>query len=125
MKHSLIGFYFFAILANAVFVLNSCAPKTTTEVRGTPGITGATGGQGANGHDGEDATPVTVVQLCPGHSTYPSVFLEYAICLQGQLYGVYSSNGGFLALLPPGTYSSNAIGSACTLTIGTNCEVSN
>lgn len=90
---------------------------------GTNGHDGAKGDTGASGHDGQNATPVTMVNLCPGVSTYPGVFVEIGICLQGKLYGVYSANGGFLTELPPGTYSSNAIGSACNLMIGANCVV--
>ena len=94
--------------------------------QGTPGQAGqngATGPTGANGANGADAIPVTSVKLCPGESTYPSAFVEYALCLEGRLFAVYSANGGFLALLPPGNYSSNAIGSSCSLTVGPNCQV--
>ncbi len=65
-----------------------------------------------------------MIRLCPDAPSYPSVFVEYAICVQDQLYGVYSANGGFLSLLPPGAYYSNAIGSACDLTVGPHCAVS-
>src|ERR1700689_3913792 len=76
------------------------------------GPVGPAGAPGLNGTNGIDATPVTIVQFCSNVTpTYPSVFPEYGICLGGQLYGVYSANGGFLALLPPGEYNSNAIGS--------------
>lgn len=92
--------------------------------QGSTGETGAVGPSGLQGTPGADATPSYMVKLCPGASSYPTVFIEYAICVQGELYGVYSSNGGFLALLPPGNYSSNAIGSACNLTVGPNCAVS-
>jgi hypothetical protein len=78
-----------------------------------------------NGSSGTNATPVTTVQLCPGTPTYPSTFVEYGVCIGGNLYGVYSANDGFLALLPPGTYSSDGINASCNLTIGPNCAVSN
>src|SRR5260221_12011066 len=96
--------------------------------KGDPGLTvvgpqGPTGASGSDGYDGVDLTPVTIVNLCPGIPSYPGVFVEVAICLQGQLFGVYSANGGFLTLLSPGNYSSNAIGSACDLTISPNCIV--
>ena len=81
---------------------------------------------GTNGTDGAPGTPGTVVQpvqLCDGVQTYPSTFIESAFCLGGKLYGVYSVNGGFLAELPPGQYSSNGVGSSCTFTIGENCQV--
>lgn len=90
---------------------------------GTNGRDGLKGDTGASGHDGQNATPVTIVQLCPGVNSYSVIFVEVGICLQGKLYGVYSANGGFLTELLPGTYSSNAIGSACNLTIGANCVV--
>jgi Collagen triple helix repeat (20 copies) len=88
------------------------------------GPQGPAGINGTNGTNGTNATPVTVVQFCPNDTpTYPSTFPEYGICLSGQLYGVYSANGGFLALLPPGQYISNAIGSTCTFTIQANCII--
>jgi len=86
---------------------------------------GIQGQQGPQGNPGQDATPVTVVQFCQGVTpAYPSSFPEYGICLDNQLYGIYSANGGFLALLPPGTYSSDGINASCTFTIAQNCQVS-
>lgn len=89
------------------------------------GTNGANGQNGINGTNGANATPVTEVQLCPGTPSYPSLFPEYALCIEGTLYGVYSANGGFLAELPPGTYSSDGINDSCTLVIGPNCFVTN
>lgn len=87
-------------------------------------IVGPIGPAGSPGANGIDATPITVVDLCPGVTSYPGVFIEVGLCINRGLYGVYSANGGFMTYLPPGNYSSNAIGSACTLTIGSNCMVS-
>lgn len=89
------------------------------------GHDGSNGQDGHNGVDGVDATPVTVVQLCPGVTTYPSVFVEVALCISNKLYAVYSAKNGFLVYLPPGVYHSDAIGSACNLTVHENCQVSN
>ncbi len=91
-------------------------------VQGAQGRQGETGTTGADGSNGQDATPVTVVPLCPGSSNY-GTFVEVGICLNGRLYGVYSTHGGFLTLLADGDYSSNAIGSACNLTVS-GCTVS-
>lgn len=88
---------------------------------GHDGATGPTGDVGPRGSDGEIAT---VIQLCPGYSNY-GTFVETALCINNQLYGVYSANGGFLTLLAPGNYTSNAIGSACNLTVVANCGVVN
>lgn len=103
-------------------------PKGDTGATGTQGPTGDQGIQGPGGPQGVPGTPGTVVtpiQLCAGVTpTYPSVFPEYALCLQGQLYGVYSANGGFLAVLPPGVYGSNGINASCNFTIGPNCSIS-
>lgn len=96
-------------------------------LKGDTGDTGPMGPQGTPGSQGSagtNATPVTIVNLCPGVTTYASVFVEVAICLDNKLYGVYSSLGGFMTYLPPGNYSSNAIGSACNLTVLPNCQVS-
>lgn len=87
------------------------------------GVDGRNGINGNNGANGTDATPVTVVPLCPGVSNY-GAFVEVGVCINGELYGVYSANGGFLTKLANGSYSSNAIGSACNLTV-TGCVVTN
>ncbi len=91
---------------------------------GDPGASGATGAEGRTGPKGEDGVIATVVPLCPGVTTYSEVFVEVALCINNSLYAVYSTHGGFLTSLPPGTYRSNAIGSACNLTVGLNCTVS-
>lgn len=93
-------------------------------VNGQDGANGSNGSNGSNGTNGTDATPVTLIKLCDDTPVYPSVFVEYGLCLNNELYGVYSANGGFLALLPPGSYTSNGIGSACNLVVGANCQVS-
>jgi hypothetical protein len=88
---------------------------------GQDGATGATGPQGAAGADGQ---PARVVTLCPGTTNYSQrVFIETALCINNRLFGVYSQNSGFLTEFPPGNYSSNAIGSACSLTVHANCVV--
>lgn len=102
--------------------------------RGEVGVVGPTGEQGTAGSDGHNGlngangldalSPINVVNLCVGYTTYPGVFVETALCINNHLYGVYSANGGFLTLLPPGNYSSNAIGSACNLTVHDDCTVS-
>ena len=96
--------------------------SSQTISNGAVGQIGPTGPQGA---PGIDPTPTTAVQFCPGFTpSYPSVFAEYGICLGGQMYGVYSANGGFLALLPPGAYSSDGINATCNFEIEANCVVS-
>lgn len=108
-----------------------CTDGTSAVIRdGAAGISGADGspGQaGVDGSDGEDGTPGTVitpVKLCPNHTTvYPSVFVEVAFCIDNKLYAVYSANGGFMTEIPPGNYHSNAIGSACNLTVLPNCII--
>lgn len=117
------------------FMLTSCCPvQGPRGSEGKPGAVGASGPAGStgaqgeagrdglNGSDGQDASPVTIVPLCPGVSNY-GAFVEVGICLNGSLYGVYSDHGRFMTLLAPGHYSSNAIGSACNLTVGPNCTV--
>lgn len=83
---------------------------------------------GINGQDGVAGSPgtvVTPVQFCPGTPVYPSTFIENGFCIEGQLYAVYSANGGFMVLLTPGEYSSNGINASCSFTVGANCAVSN
>lgn len=102
--------------------LTACGPQLVGPV-GPPGPQGLTGQPGQNGEDGRDASGVTVVQLCPGTTTYPNVFVEVAFCASGKLYAVYSANGGFQTEIVPGTYQSNAVGSSCTFTVQPNCVV--
>lgn len=90
--------------------------------QGAKGDTGSVGAKGETGPVGADGQIATVVQLCPGYSNY-GVFIEMALCINSKLYGVYSQNGGFLTLLAPGRYSSSGIGSACSFTVNSNCEV--
>lgn len=93
---------------------------------GKDGAQGVKGDTGANGQNGQDAIPVRFVKFCPGSDpVYPSIFPEYGLCVGGQVYAVYSANGGFGVLLPPGVYGSNGIGSSCIFKIGENCEIGN
>lgn len=88
------------------------------------GLTGATGSQGAPGVD-INPNPVKVVTFCRGVTVYPSNFLEIGLIINGKLYGVYSSNNGFLTELPPGNYLSNAVGSTCNFTVNPDLSISN
>lgn len=93
-------------------------------LNGNSGPQGAQGPIGQTGAPGADLTPVTLIQFCPGVApSYPGVFPEVGLCIADQLYGVYSANNGFMVLLPPGAYSSNAIGSSCSFTVAPHCQV--
>ena len=77
-----------------------------------------------NGTNGTNGTVITPIQFCTNFTqSYPNTFAESGICINNTMYGVYSANGGFLAELPPGTYSSDGINASCTFTIGQNCTV--
>lgn len=92
---------------------------------GATGSTGDVGNTGPVGPAGQNGTPGTViapVKFCPESPSY-GTFPEYGVCISNQLYAVYSANGGFLALISPGRYSSDGINSACSFTVGTNCEI--
>ncbi len=125
------------ILLIYVITLTACGTDYT-EIRQVPGPKGEQGAPGQNGQDGRDGIdgqdgaqgpsgadgqPATVVQLCPGTTSYPGVFVEVALCINNELYGVYSANGGFLTKLPQGNYYSNGIGSACNFTVLSNCQI--
>ena len=87
-------------------------------VAGATGATGAQGVAGATGVAGTNGTTITPVQLCQAcQSVYPTTFPESALCINNRLYGVYSVNDGFLALLPDGAYSSDGINCSCNFTI--------
>lgn len=104
--------------------LTACGGQSAYYVDAGAPVQGPKGDTGAAGTNGQDATPTIAIKLCPDAPSYPAVFVEYALCINNELYAVYSANGGFLALLPPGSYSSNGIGSACGFTVDTNCSVS-
>lgn len=91
---------------------------------GPSGPTGAQGAPGVDGQDGQDAV-ATVVKLCPGVTTYPSVFVEVALRIDSRLYAVYSSHGGFLTELVPGRYTSNTVGSRCDFTVNNDLTITN
>ena len=101
-------------------------------LNGTNGAPGPSGPQGTSpapvpGPSGTPGTIVTMVELC-GSSfvpTYPTTFPEYAECVGDQLYGVYSANGGFEALLPPGEYTSDGVNASCTFEVQANCVIVN
>jgi hypothetical protein len=126
----------YIVIALALFLV-SCAgpkgdkgdsiigPKGEIGSVGPTGLPGEVGPIGPQGPAGEDITPITVVKLCPGTTTYPGTYVEVAFCLGGKLYAVYSANGGFESEIPPGNYHSDGIGNSCNFTVGENCEVSN
>lgn len=91
---------------------------------GATGAKGNTGTQGAQGVAGIPAPTPTPIQLCGSCvAAYPNVFPEVGLCIAGNLYGVYSANGGFMVLLPPGAYSSNGINCSCSFNVAANCVV--
>lgn len=108
-------------------------PQGPQGIQGLPGSQGPTGAQGEVGPvgpqgevgpQGTAGTQISFEQLCPGFvPSYPNIFPEYAECVNGVLYGVYSANGGFWATFPPGTYSSDGINASCTLTVSANCGI--
>lgn len=99
----------------ACFISLSCGQPGSQGPQGIPGTAGPTGASG---------TLITVVQFCPNVvPTYPTIFPESGICVDGILYAVYSANDGFLTEVPPGLYTSNAIGSACTFLVSGNCKI--
>ena len=106
--------------------LITCSDGTSSVVlNGSQGLQGQTGASGQNGSAGTPGTVITPVQFCKGVTpTYPSTFPESGLCINNVMWGVYSANSGFLAELPPGTYSSDGINASCTFTIGANCAVS-
>lgn len=129
------------IMMLSMLVLIACAKRGDEGIQGIPGVagptgaagstgqtgsTGATGSQGPQGDQGIPGAPgssVTTVQFCPGVTpTYPSTFPEYGICIEGKLYAVYSTNDGFLAEIPDGTYSSDGVNASCTFTV-TGCSI--
>jgi hypothetical protein len=95
-----------------------------------PGTPLALGGAMISCPDGttsliSNGTVITPIQFCPNPTTYPTTFSEIAFCINGNLWGVYSQNGGFLTEIIPGTYSSDGVNSSCTFTVQPNCIIIN
>ena len=81
------------------------------------------GPPGPQGLPGINASQITIVLFCLGNTTYPTTFNEIGFCINSQVYAVYSANDGFLTLVPPGNYSSNAINSSCNFIVYPNCVI--
>lgn len=126
------------LLVLLFLILTACpGPQGNQGDIGQTGAVGVAGSNGTNGQDGQsivgsqgpagangqDATPVTWVQFCPGTTSYPSTFVEGGFCISGNVYAVYSANGGFMTYIPPGSYNSNAINSSCNFTLLANCII--
>lgn len=79
-----------------------------------------------NGVNGAPGTVVEAIKLCPQAPSYPTVFVEYALCVDNDLYAVYNPSSGrdFLSFIPPGAYNSTAVGSACNFTVSGGCQIS-
>ena len=90
---------------------------------GPQGVQGVIGPQGIAGVDGAPGTVVTFVKFCNEVTNYPSTFPEYGLCVNNQIFAVYSANGGFGVVIPPGTYYSNGINSSCNFTVNANCVI--
>lgn len=78
-----------------------------------------------NGVNGTSGTIVSPLQFCPGVTVYPSVFIEVGFIINGSVYAVYSANNGFMTVIPPGRYTSNAIGSRCDFTLNSDNTITN
>ena len=118
---SLIAFYIVIFLAACQGPRGEVGAGGAQGIQGPAGTDGQTGATGPQGIPGTPGTVITVVPLCPGMSNY-GTFVEVGLCVNGKLYGVYSANGGFLAYLADGNYTSNGIGSACNLRVS-GCTV--
>lgn len=95
---------------------------------GHQGSVGANGAQGIQGNTGAQGPAPTMIQFCPGFTpTYPSVFPEVALCVNGSLYAILdpSNSVDYLTLIPPGAYSSTATGASCSFTVLANCQIQN
>jgi hypothetical protein len=100
--------------------LITCGNTQSLVLNGTNGLNGSNGTDGTNGTSG---TVVAPIQFCSGSGSYPSTFPEVGFCIGGNIYAVYSANGGFLTEVLPGTWSSDGINSSCTFTVGPDCKV--
>ena len=93
--------------------------------QGPQGIPGQVGNTGPAGPSGIDGTQIVPVQFCVNPiPQYPTTFPEFGLCINGQIWAVYSANDGFLTLIPNGNYVSNGINASCSFTV-TGCVISN
>ena len=109
--------------AHAVLA-NPAAPNGATLVECTNGtsnlvLNGINGVKGVDGH----SVSFDPIQFCPAAPHYPSTFPEVGFCIDDQLYGVYSANGGFMAVIQPGAWQSQGIGSSCSFVVEAHCKV--
>ena len=125
MRGSLLGLMIVVMSVSAVGCAKPIAGAPGSKGdKGDVGNTGSKGDQGNAGPAGADGTSIVAIPFCPGYApVYPSVFPEVGLCINDSLFAVYSANGGFLALIPPGRYSSAGIGSACDFTVGPHCTI--
>ena len=87
-------------------------------------LNGSSGTNGTNGSNGTNGTVVSPIQFCSGTGSYASAtFPEVGFCIGGNLYAVYSTNGGFLTEVLPGNWYSDGINSSCSFTVAANCVV--
>jgi len=128
-----------ALLILLLIPISHCGPNQTTFDHGTvncttqqiaPGTPLALGGAMISCPDGttsliSNGTIITPIQFCPGSPNYPNSFPEVGFKFGTSIYAVYSANDGFMTLIPPGLYQSNAIGSNCTFTVNPNGTITN
>ncbi len=100
-----------------VLLVSACGKDGTNGVDGNSVV-------GPQGNDGANGTVISPIQFCPGNPVYPNVFPEVGFCIDNNIYAVYSEKGGFLTLLNPGDYLSNAVGSRCNFTVQLGCVIS-
>jgi len=107
-----------------MLLMVGCAQQLPTPgAPGKDGTNGKDGTAGTNGINGQNGSVVTFVKFCPQVTSYPSVFVEVGLCIDGELFAVYSVNNGFGVKLETGNYSSHAIGSACSFSVQPGCVV--
>jgi hypothetical protein len=104
-------------------VLNGIPGENGTN--GVNGTDGSNGTNGLNGSNGTNGTVITPVQFCPGVPQYPTTFPEVGFCINGNIYAVYSANGGFLTQVLSGGWSSDGINDSCNFTVSTGCIITN
>lgn len=116
------GFY---VICGTTSAFISNGAEGTAGNNGVDGQKGDKGDPGDQGIPGVAGTRIIPIQFCVGFTpTYPYVFPEAGLIIDGIVYGVYSANDGFLAPLPPGVYMSNGINASCTFTINPDGSIS-
>src|ERR1700722_1539185 len=113
------------LLVLSVLALCACGQGSSGTVEAPAPVVGPQGPAGSPGANGTNATDVTIVQFCPGTTSYPTSFAEVGEWINNTLYAVYWNGSAWLTEIPPGAYTSTSTSLPCNFTVQANCVITN